>query len=68
MKTSKEIIEDLYPINAYLLGEGYDKRLEYLKNLFWLKREIPPIYATKEMKVLEFPTGTEFDTWTVPEE
>ena len=68
MKTSKEIIEDLYPINAHLLGEGYDKRLEYLKNLFWLKKEIPPTYATKEMKVLEFPTGTEFDTWTVPEE
>lgn len=51
----KELIENLYPMNACLLGEGYDNRLEYLKHLL-------------KLEVIEIPSGTEIDTWTVPEE
>lgn len=51
----KELIENLYPMNACILGEGYDNRLEYLKQLI-------------DLEVLEFDSGTEFSTWTVPEE
>lgn len=51
----KEIIETLYPIPAYLLGDGYDKRLSYLKQFL-------------PMDVIEVPSGTEFSTWKVPEE
>lgn len=64
----KELIENLYPINAYLLGEGYDKRLDYFKNLIWLKPEIPPAYNVNPMKTIGVPSGTEFGTWTVPQE
>jgi len=51
----KKIIEELYPINAYLLGEGYDKRLDILKNYF-------------ELDIKEVPSGQEFGTWTIPDE
>jgi aminopeptidase-like protein len=51
----KTIIEDLYPLNRCLLGEGYDTALKYIDHL------IP-------LEVLEFPTGTQVGTWTVPEE
>jgi aminopeptidase-like protein len=53
--TPKQIIENLYPINRCLLGEGYDKALEYLNNFL-------------PMEVLEFKSGTEVGTWTVPDE
>ena len=42
-------------MNAYLLGEGYDNRLEFIKHLV-------------DLEVLEFPTGTKLGTWTVPNE
>jgi len=55
MENFKTIIETLYPMHAYLLGAGYDNRLEYLKHLL-------------KLDILEFKSGTEFGTWTVPEE
>ena len=51
----KQIIKDLYKMNRCLLGEGFDNALEYLNHL------VP-------LDVLEFPSGTKFDTWTVPDE
>lgn len=51
----QKIIEDLYPMNACLLGEGYDNRLEHLKKLI-------------ELDVIEIPSGTKIETWTVPDE
>lgn len=51
----KELIENLYPMNACLLGEGYDSRLEYLKHLL-------------PLDVIEIPSGTKVGTWTVPDE
>ena len=51
----KELINALYPMNACLLGEGYDSRLEYIKHLI-------------NLDVIEFPSGTKLETWTVPEE
>lgn len=55
MEHTKNIIETLYPMNACLLGEGYDNRLEFIKSLV-------------KLDVLEFKSGTELGTWTVPEE
>lgn len=51
----KTIIEDLYPMNRCLLGEGYDNALLYIKQLI-------------SLKVLKFPSGTDLETWTVPDE
>ena len=51
----KQIIEDLYKIPAGLLGEGYDNRLEYIKQLI-------------DLEIFEFPSGTKFEQWEVPEE
>lgn len=51
----KELIENLYPMNACLLGEGYDNRLEYLNHLF-------------PLTTLVIPSGTKLSTWTVPDE
>lgn len=51
----KEIIERLYPINATLLGEGYDERLKILQEYI-------------DLDILEFKTSEEFGTWKVPEE
>lgn len=51
----KDLLNELYPINACLLGEGYDKRLDIIN------RELP-------LDVVEIPSGTEFSTWTVPNE
>ena len=42
-------------MNACLLGEGYDNRLEYIKKLI-------------DLKIYNFPSGTEVGTWTVPDE
>ncbi len=52
---TKQIIETLYPMNRCLLGEGYDNALKYINHL------IP-------LEILEFPSGTELGTWTVPDE
>lgn len=51
----KQIIEDLFPMNRCLLGEGYDNALKYINHL------IP-------LDVLEFKSGTQVGTWTVPDE
>lgn len=51
----EQIIKDLYPLNRCLLGEGYDNALEYLKHLL-------------KLEVIEIPSGTQLETWTVPDE
>lgn len=51
----QKIIEDLYKLPRYLLGEGIDKSLEYINNI------IP-------LEIYEFPTGTKVYDWTIPEE
>lgn len=52
---NKQLIETLYPMNACLLGEGYDNRLAYINELIGLD-------------VIEIPSGTKLGTWTVPDE
>lgn len=42
-------------MNRCLLGEGYDTALEFLKHLI-------------KLDVIEIPSGTELETWTVPDE
>lgn len=51
----KNIIQDLYKLQPQLLGAGYDNCIEYLKSLIGLD-------------VIEIPSGTKLETWTVPEE
>jgi len=51
----KELVENLYKFNRCLLGAGFDNALEYLNHL------IP-------LEILEFPSGAEYGTWTVPNE
>lgn len=51
----KDLIEKLYPLYATLVNEAYNKRLEILKE------EIP-------LEVIEIPSGTEYGTWTVPQQ
>jgi aminopeptidase-like protein len=51
----KEIIENLYPMNRCLLGEGYDNALEYIKHLV-------------KLDVIEVPSGTKVGNWIVPDE
>jgi aminopeptidase-like protein len=51
----EELIKNLYPMNRCLLGEGYDSALEYIKMLIGLD-------------VIEIPSGTKLETWTVPDE
>lgn len=42
-------------MNRCLLGEGYDNALLYIQKLI-------------DLEVLEFPSGTQLETWTVPDE
>jgi len=51
----KELIKNLWNTNRCLLGEGFDNALEYIKHLI-------------DLEILEFPSGTQFGTWTVPDE
>lgn len=51
----KQLIEDLYPLNRCLLGEGYDTALLHIGQLI-------------DLDVLEFKSGTKVGTWTVPDE
>ena len=51
----QKLIENLYPMNRCLLGEGYDNALEYIKHLI-------------DLEVLEFKSGTKLGTWVVPDE
>lgn len=53
MKKLKELIEKLYPINATLVGEGYDERLKILQKSI-------------DLKVFNVASGTQLGTWTVP--
>lgn len=55
MEHLKTTLEQLYKFDRQLMGPGYDSALEYLNML------IP-------LEVLEFKTGEQFGTWTVPEE
>ena len=48
-------IEDLFKLNRQIMGEGYDKALDYINNI------IP-------LKIYGFPTGTEVGTWKIPKE
>jgi len=50
-----QIIEDLFKLNPQLLGVGYDNCLEYLNHLIGLD-------------VINIPSGTQLETWTVPDE
>lgn len=52
---TRQIIEELYPMNRGLLGEGYDNALEYIKKLI-------------SLDIIEVPSGTKLGTWTVPDE
>ena len=51
----KNIINDLYKLNPQLLGVGYDNCIKYIQHLI-------------DLKVLEFSSGTKFESWTVPNE
>jgi aminopeptidase-like protein len=51
----KKIIEDLFKFDRQLLGNGYDKALDYIDKI------IP-------LKIYEFPSGTNFTDWVVPKE
>ena len=51
----KNIIDELFKFDRNLLGSGYNNALEFINHL------IP-------LDVLDFPSGTKFGTWTVPEE
>jgi aminopeptidase-like protein len=51
----KNIIDTLYPLNRCLLGEGFDNALIFLSKL------IP-------LDIIEVPSGTQFGTWTIPDE
>jgi aminopeptidase-like protein len=55
MEHLKHTVEELFKFDRQLLGPGYDAALEYLNLL------IP-------MEIKEVPSGTEFGTWTVPDE
>ena len=55
MENLKTLIETLTPMNRCLLGSGYDSALEYLKHLI-------------NLEVIEIPSGTQYGTWTVPDE
>lgn len=56
MKTPmKNIVKDMYKFAPQILGAGYDNCIEYLKQLIGLD-------------VIEIPSGTKFDMWTVPDE
>ena len=50
-----KIIQDLYELPRYLMGEGYDKSLKYINKI------VP-------LDVISVPSGTKFGPWTVPDE
>ena len=49
------IIKDLFPLGATLLGEGFHHGLEYINKI------IP-------LEIIKVPSGTKLETWTVPDE
>lgn len=48
-------LKELFKLNRNLLGEGYDKALNYINTI------IP-------LDIIHIPSGTKFGTWTVPDE
>ena len=48
-------IKNLYKYDRQLLGEGYDKALDYINKIL-------------PLEILEFKSGEKFGTWTVPQE
>ena len=50
-----DTIKDLYKFNRTLVGDDFDKSLEYIKGIL------------PGMNILEFPTGMEYGTWKVPQ-
>ena len=50
-----QIIKDLLPFGATLLGEGFHRGLEYINKI------IP-------LEIIKVPSGTKLETWTVPDE
>jgi len=50
-----KIINDLFKLNRTLVGDGFDKALQYIKKIL------------PEMEILEFPSGMEYGTWTIPQ-
>jgi len=50
-----KIINDLFKLNRTLVGDGFDKALQYIKKIL------------PEMEILEYPTGMEYGTWTIPQ-
>lgn len=51
----KDVIEQLFKFDRYLLGAGYDNSLEFISHLIGLE-------------TIEIPSGTKVGTWTVPDE
>lgn len=51
----KSIIEELYKMGATLMGAGYDNALLFLSKLI-------------DLEIIEIPSGTQLETWTVPDE
>ena len=49
------MIKELFKLNRNLLGEGYDKALAYISQQIGLD-------------IIDIPSGTQFGTWTVPDE
>lgn len=59
----KKIIEDLYKLDRYLLGEGYDKALEYIAE------KLAPKDKLSGLNIIEIPSGTKLGGgWVVPDE
>lgn len=55
MNSLKTTIEELFKMDRQLLGSGFDSALDYIHLLIGLE-------------VTKVPSGTQFSTWTVPEE
>jgi aminopeptidase-like protein len=55
MNQITELIKQLYKFAPNLIGSGYDNALIYLKELIGLD-------------IIEIPSGTKLETWTVPDE
>lgn len=50
-----EHIKELFKLERHLLGEGYDKALQY-------------IHGFVPLDIINVPSGTQFETWEVPQE
>jgi len=57
-----KIIKDLYPLGIQLLGESYDKALEYIEKI------LPNRELQIPLEIIEIKSGTKLEQWTVPDE